>query len=181
MSLSERINSQQPGAAVPPTAPTGQGVPTPMRQDAAATELRHRIHQQLIDELGPILFDRRLSLNGDVFVTRLEDAQFQAQLGGIANTANAPEVKSRGAELELQGRFGRLGFNLGVSYLDAYFSKATALIDNGVVVQLIKDGRKVVSYPFSGYWLDMGRPDDYARAIEEFESRRADFLPTEKN
>jgi pilus assembly protein CpaF len=32
-----------------------------MRQDAAATELRHRIHQQLIDELGPILFDRRLS------------------------------------------------------------------------------------------------------------------------
>ncbi|MFN7151184.1 MAG: CpaF family protein [Microthrixaceae bacterium] len=61
MSLSERINSQQPGAAVPPTAPTGPGVPTPMRQDAAATELRHRIHQQLIDELGPILFDRRLS------------------------------------------------------------------------------------------------------------------------
>jgi pilus assembly protein CpaF len=61
LSLSERINSQQPGAAVPPTAPTGQGVPTPMRQDAAATELRHRIHQQLIDELGPILFDRRLS------------------------------------------------------------------------------------------------------------------------
>jgi pilus assembly protein CpaF len=61
VSLSERINSQQPGAAVPPTAPTGQGVPTPMRQDAAATELRHRIHQQLIDELGPILFDRRLS------------------------------------------------------------------------------------------------------------------------
>src|SRR5690606_32581519 len=31
------------------------------RPDAAATELRHRIHQQLIDELGPILFDRRLS------------------------------------------------------------------------------------------------------------------------
>src|SRR5690606_34249700 len=31
------------------------------RQDLAAAELRHRIHQQLIDELGPILFDRRLS------------------------------------------------------------------------------------------------------------------------
>jgi pilus assembly protein CpaF len=61
VSLSERINSQQPGAGVPPTAPNGPGVPTPMRQDAAATELRHRIHQQLIDELGPILFDRRLS------------------------------------------------------------------------------------------------------------------------
>jgi pilus assembly protein CpaF len=60
VSLSERINSQQPGT-VPAPAPTGPGIATPMRQDAAATELRHRIHQQLIDELGPILFDRRLS------------------------------------------------------------------------------------------------------------------------
>ena len=61
MSLSERINSQQPGTVPPPGAAAGPGVATPMRQDAAATELRHRIHQQLIDELGPILFDRRLS------------------------------------------------------------------------------------------------------------------------
>ena len=37
------------------------GIPTPPRQDPAVAELRHRIHQQLIDELGPILFDRRLS------------------------------------------------------------------------------------------------------------------------
>jgi pilus assembly protein CpaF len=60
VSLSERINSQQPGTVASP-ASTGPGIATPMRQDAAATELRHRIHQQLIDELGPILFDRRLS------------------------------------------------------------------------------------------------------------------------
>jgi pilus assembly protein CpaF len=60
VSLSERINSQQPGT-VPAPGATGPGTPTPMRQDVAATELRHRIHQQLIDELGPILFDRRLS------------------------------------------------------------------------------------------------------------------------
>ncbi len=31
--------------------------PRPARGDSAASELRHRIHQQLIDELGPILFD----------------------------------------------------------------------------------------------------------------------------
>jgi NDP-sugar pyrophosphorylase family protein len=30
--------------------------------------------------------------------------------------------------------------------------------------------------PFSGYWLDIGRPDDYAQAIEEFESMKARFL-----
>ncbi len=30
--------------------------------------------------------------------------------------------------------------------------------------------------PFSGYWLDIGRPDDYAQAIDEFESMKSRFL-----
>jgi NDP-sugar pyrophosphorylase family protein len=34
----------------------------------------------------------------------------------------------------------------------------------------------VQSYPFDGYWLDIGRPDDYARAIDEFDCRRQDFV-----
>ena len=46
-----------------------------------------------------------------------------------------------------------------------------------LVKSLLAAGRKVASYPFDGYWLDMGRPDDYATAIEEFESRRDEFLP----
>lgn len=29
---------------------------------------------------------------------------------------------------------------------------------------------------FSGYWLDIGRPDDYAQAIDEFESMKSKFL-----
>ena len=33
--------------------------------------------------------------------------------------------------------------------------------------------------PYEGYWLDIGRPDDYVRAVEEFEHRRQRFLPTE--
>ncbi|MSY22183.1 MAG: CpaF family protein [Actinobacteria bacterium] len=49
------------------TAPAGgstqaaNSAPTPPRHDPAAAELRHRVHQLLIDELGPILFDNRLS------------------------------------------------------------------------------------------------------------------------
>jgi NDP-mannose synthase len=35
----------------------------------------------------------------------------------------------------------------------------------------------VFSYPHTGYWLDIGRPDDYARSIEEFERYKARFLP----
>jgi NDP-sugar pyrophosphorylase family protein len=32
----------------------------------------------------------------------------------------------------------------------------------------------------SGYWLDIGRVDDYMRAVEEFDDRRKQLLPDEK-
>ena len=32
------------------------------------------------------------------------------------------------------------------------------------------------SYGFEGYWLDIGRPDDYDRANEEFPALKADLL-----
>jgi NDP-sugar pyrophosphorylase family protein len=37
-----------------------------------------------------------------------------------------------------------------------------------LVLRLIAAGERVGSYLFSGYWLDIGRPDDYERAISEF-------------
>jgi len=39
-----------------------------------------------------------------------------------------------------------------------------------LVLALIKAGRKVMAFPFDGYWLDIGRHEDYAQALEEFES-----------
>jgi len=48
-----------------------------------------------------------------------------------------------------------------------------------LIKRLLAAGQRVASYPFDGYWLDMGRPDDYATAIDEFELRRAEFLPSE--
>jgi NDP-sugar pyrophosphorylase family protein len=33
---------------------------------------------------------------------------------------------------------------------------------------------------YSGYWLDIGRVDDYMRAVDEFEERRKQLLPDEK-
>ncbi len=38
-------------------------------------------------------------------------------------------------------------------------------------------GPKPRSYAFAGYWLDIGRPEDYERANHEFESLRAKLLP----
>ncbi|MFX0200692.1 MAG: sugar phosphate nucleotidyltransferase [Candidatus Hodarchaeota archaeon] len=41
-----------------------------------------------------------------------------------------------------------------------------------LVRTLMKAGRKVIAFPFKGYWLDIGRHEDYAQAQEEFEDLR---------
>jgi len=38
-------------------------------------------------------------------------------------------------------------------------------------------GLRVAVYPAPCYWLDIGRPEDYARAVEDFAALRADFVP----
>ena len=47
-----------------------------------------------------------------------------------------------------------------------------------LVHRLLANGEKVVGYPFDGYWLDIGRQEDYAKAQEEFEKMKESFLPT---
>lgn len=46
-----------------------------------------------------------------------------------------------------------------------------------LVLKLVAAGEKVQVFPYSGYWLDIGRPDDYERATAEFERLRHEFLP----
>ena len=49
------------GAEQPPAGDKAPVRTKPTKGDSATAELRHRIHEQLIEELGPILFDSRLS------------------------------------------------------------------------------------------------------------------------
>jgi len=42
--------------------------------------------------------------------------------------------------------------------------------------KLIDAQKPVAVHRFAGYWLDIGRPDDYAQAIDEFESMRTRFI-----
>jgi len=46
-----------------------------------------------------------------------------------------------------------------------------------LVHRLMAKERPVMACPFDGYWLDIGRHDDYERAVEEFETVRAALLP----
>ncbi len=53
---------------------------------------------------------------------------------------------------------------------DTFYGFDTLMLD------LLKKHKNVGVKPFDGYWLDIGRPDDYMQAIEEFDTNKEKFL-----
>ena len=48
-----------------------------------------------------------------------------------------------------------------------------------LVGRMLADGQVVRGYPFAGYWMDIGRHEDYQQASDEFEEHRSRLLPDE--
>ena len=40
---------------------------------------------------------------------------------------------------------------------------------------LLDDGHKVISYPFEGYWLDIGNHSDYEKSIEQYDEIKGEL------
>jgi NDP-sugar pyrophosphorylase family protein len=60
-----------------------------------------------------------------------------------------------------------------------YIPKGEYLDFPDLVKKLIAAGEKVAAYPFTDYWKDLGRPDDYEQASQDFEAMRSAFLGDE--
>jgi len=45
-----------------------------------------------------------------------------------------------------------------------------------LVLKLIGAGERVLSYPYHGYWMDLGRVSDYEQAVNEFDQLRTQIL-----
>ena len=48
---------------------------------------------------------------------------------------------------------------------------------DNLMTSLLAKGESVAVDPHEGYWLDIGRPDDYMRAIDEFGQCKDKLLP----
>jgi NDP-mannose synthase len=46
-----------------------------------------------------------------------------------------------------------------------------------LILKLIDHGEMVCGYAFDGYWMDLGRPDDYVQANQDFCNMKKQFLP----
>ena len=56
-----------------------------------------------------------------------------------------------------------------------YIEKGKYLDFPTLVLRLLEAGEKVVAYPTDCMWLDIGRPDDYAKAQELFTGKHEEF------
>ena len=146
----------------------------------------------LIDGLEETFF----VTNGDVLTTlRFADLlRFHQENGATATIAvHQREVKIDLGVIQWDGKPEINGYiekptydycvSMGIYIFEPrvlnYIPKGQRLDFPDLVKKLIAAGEKVVGYEFSGYWQDLGRPDDYEQAAQDFERMRTEFLPEE--
>jgi NDP-sugar pyrophosphorylase family protein len=162
-------------------------------------EVDYATEDKPLSTMGPVvalldkLPDQFLVLNGDI----LTDLSFASLLEAHA-ASDAPltiATYHRQVDIDfgvLTVETGRVvGFvekpkldyevSMGVyavsrSALSSYTAGESLGFDR-LVIDLLAAGRNPASYRFDGYWLDIGRPEDYDRANSEFVRLRSHLLP----
>jgi NDP-mannose synthase len=161
-----------------------------------------RIHysyeQQPLGTAGPLsliegLDDTFLVTNGDVLTTLdLQDlVAFHKQSGAAATIAShSRQVNVDLGVIQFNGGQEIIGYtekptfdyfvSMGIYVFEPcvlqYIPYNQYLDFPNLVLRLISYGERVVGYPFTGYWQDLGRPDDYEQAVGQFESLREQIL-----
>ena len=151
---------------------------------------------------GPIalvqgLDDTFLVTNGDVLTTLdlRKLVAFHREKGGIATiAAHRRQVKIDLGVIQWDGDGTVSGYiekpttdytvSMGVYVFEprvlAYIPVGEYLDFPDLILKLLAHGEKVSGYTFDGYWMDLGRPDDYAQANEDFDRLEAQFLPEDE-
>lgn len=61
----------------------------------------------------------------------------------------------------------------------AYIGHNQYLDFPNLVLKMLAAGEKVLSYPYSGYWMDLGRVDDYEQAVVDFDKIKTQIIGDE--
>ncbi len=137
-------------------------------------EITYVFEERPLGTAGPLgamlgqLDDDFLIMNGDLLTTLSYQRLFEFhRTKAAAATIGLSAVRSM-STLESSRPSARPFLTPG-AYLD--------LPD--LMLKLLGAGENVYCYRESCEWLDIGRMDDYQRAVEVFEARRAEFLPGE--
>jgi NDP-sugar pyrophosphorylase family protein len=163
--------------------------------------IRYSREEQPLGTAGPLrlvegLDETFLAMNGDLLTTLDYRAmwEYHRSRGAMATMATfRREVKIDLGVLDVDEEEWVRGYtekptfqytvSTGIYLLEPavmeYIPHQERLDMPDLVLRLLAAGHRVASYPFRGMWLDIGRPDDYERAVAEFEAHRAEFVPGE--
>jgi len=143
------------------------------------------------------LADTFLVSNGDVLTTLdlAELVRAHRQSGAAATIAShARSVKIDLGVLQFDGADTLTGYiekpqydffvSMGIYVFEPrvlnYIPHNAYLDFPDLILKLIAEGERVCGYRFGGYWQDLGRPDDYEQAIQDFENLRPTILGSEQ-
>lgn len=148
--------------------------------------------------LIPDLPQRFLVMNGDILTT-LDYAAFadaHARSGAVASIAGQKrEVAIDFGVLHCDGTGQLHGYDekpvltydvsMGIYLFErqvlGYLPPAGPFDFPELVQALLRAGQQVFVHRADALWLDIGRPEDYAAAVDLFARRRVDFLPEEES
>jgi NDP-mannose synthase len=162
-------------------------------------EVDYAVEQEPLGTMGPVvtILDRLpehfLVLNGDI----LTDLGFASLLDAHARSGSPLTIATCQRQVDVDfgvleveaGKVVRFSEKPRLRYqvsMGVYALSRTTLASyvagrplgfDQLVLDLLAAGRQPASYPFDGYWLDIGRPDDYDQANAEFGELRARLLP----
>jgi NDP-sugar pyrophosphorylase family protein len=161
-------------------------------------KIRYSYEDQPLGTAGPLTLIDGLDqtffvMNGDVLTTLdfCDLLDFHRKSGALVTIAmHRRQVKIDLGVLQLDGGHAVTGYiekptydfhvSMGVYVFEpqalAYIPRGQYFDFPSLILKLIENGLKVAGYPFEAYWQDLGRPDDYEQAIQDFETMRAQFL-----
>lgn len=161
-------------------------------------EISYSFEECPLGTAGPIalvqgLHDTFIVTNGDVLTTLnlRELVQFHREQNAIATVAAHHRqskidlgIIQKDGDCRITGYIEKPVYDFLVSMgmyvfeprVLSYIPVGQYLDFPNLVQKLIAAGEKVAAYQFDGYWEDLGRPDDYERASQDFEKMRSQFL-----
>jgi NDP-sugar pyrophosphorylase family protein len=71
-----------------------------------------------------------------------------------------------------------MGIYMANRRIMSYIPEGIAYGFDRLMLDLLAGSQRVSIHRHDGYWLDIGRPDDYTQAIEEFDRSKDRFLPS---
>jgi len=162
-------------------------------------KIRYSYEDQPLGTAGPLalvegLDETFLVMNGDILtdLNVRELVQYHKEMGASATIAmHQRKVKVDLGVILCDGGSRVVGYiekptydyqvSMGIYVFEPrvlnFIPRGKYLDFPNLVHKLLGEGEKVVGYLFNGYWQDLGRPDDYEQATEDFNNLREKFLP----